>query len=99
MDNEFDRIAGERKTASAKACIEIARSIYSSAAEDASAEARQWVRLGIEADRDEGLRKQLADLQEKFGKKGKARDTANGLKARKKAVGGNVVAFPGKDAI
>ncbi len=98
MDNYFDTLRDQRLTASGKACVELARREYQSANEDASAEARQWVKLALEADKDD-LARQLKSLQEKFGSKTKGREAADKLRKRKRAVGDNVVEMPARDGI
>jgi hypothetical protein len=101
MDIEtlFATLESDRLTASGKACITIAKRLFGTGVgEVASREARCWVKLALEADKDD-LARRVKDLEEKFGGKTQAREVAERMAARKRAGGDNVVAFPTKDGI
>lgn len=86
----FQRIKNAHKNTQAKVCIDVAEREYATGLETASSEARQWVKLALEYEKDD-LARQLAELQEKFGEKSKNREAADKLRNRKRAVGDNVV--------
>ena len=83
------------ETARAQACVDLARNIYKTGAEDSSKEARGWCSLAIAFDKAaaDGT---LRDLQEKAKRKGRTRENAAKMKA---IAGGKVVAMRGGDPI
>lgn len=106
IENLFATLEDDRLTASGKACVAIAKQVYTNGfrvadgqSESSSTEARAWVRLALEADKDE-LARRLKRLETRRAEKTQAREAANRMRDRKRAAnGGNVVEFPSKDPI
>lgn len=97
MQNHFESLWSERRTDSGRACVRIAAALMAASDNiETITEARAWVKLSLEADRDDLTRK-VAELERKFGRKSTQQEKRKALKA---AAGkdDNVVALRG-DAI
>ena len=94
----FDEIEADHKTASGRALVKMARSLYGKGTDRDVKNALAALRLAREHEQND-LAKRLKRLEDRHGEKGRARETANRLRDRKRVAGGNVVEFPTKDSI
>lgn len=98
MDHECDAIAGEQKTKSGKALVEIAKKLFAGGSDRDVKNALSALRLAREHERDE-LARRLKALEDRHGEKTSDRATANRMRGRRRGAS-NVVDFPStKDAI
>lgn len=94
MHQSFAVIRDNRRTDAAKACVDLAESIFASGDEDSSKEARMWVALAMAVDKA-SADADIEDLKRRAAEKHKTRDLAS----RAKAAAGNVVSLARKDSV
>lgn len=95
IESEFETIRANRRTAAAKACVDLAERIYRTGEEDSSKEARMWVALSLQVDKA-SADADIEDLKRRAAEKTKTRDIAARAKAAK---GGAVLAIAPKDSV